>query len=194
MAAQSWWEVLQAQQWEIAWRLLVALLLGGIVGAEREWSGHGAGLRTNILVSVGSCLFTILSFEGFPLRGANQDSARIAAQIVSGIGFLGAGTLFRDDNRVRGLTTAATIWLVAAVGMAVGTGLLFLAVFTTVLTLVVLVGLAPVSGWLERRSESKQGPGPLFNHNPLSSQPMDIARDEMTPPSTSDAHEKKRTA
>lgn len=178
MAAQSWIELLQTQQWDIAWRLLLATLLGGLIGAEREWSGHGAGLRTNMLVSVGSCLFTVLSIEGFPLRGNNQDSARIAAQIVSGIGFLGAGTLFRDENRVRGLTTAATIWLVAAVGMAVGAGLLFLAVFTALLTILVLAGLAPLSAWLTNRSERKPAGSPEGDHVPLSHEPRDLARDE----------------
>ncbi len=77
----------------MAGQIVLAALLGGIIGFERDWHGHAAGLRTNTLVAVGSCLFTILSIIGFPLQGAAQDTARIAAQIVSGIGFLGAGVL-----------------------------------------------------------------------------------------------------
>jgi putative Mg2+ transporter-C (MgtC) family protein len=142
-----------ALPWELAVRLLVAALLGAVVGGEREWRGHDAGLRTNILVSVGSCLFTLLSIFGFPDIGPNpdvgRDPARIAAQIVSGIGFLGAGAVFRDGNRVRGMTTAATIWLVAAIGMAAGAGSYFLAVIATIVALLVLAALLPLSSKLE---------------------------------------------
>ncbi len=148
----------QAQQgppWHLVARLALAAVLGGLVGIEREYSGHSAGLRTNILVSVGACLFTILSIEAFPSSSAGRDTARVAAQIVSGIGFLGAGAVFRDGDRVRGLTTAATIWLMAAIGMAAGAGNYFLAVAAVVLTLIVLVVLAPLSNllssWRERR-------------------------------------------
>ncbi|NWF81999.1 MAG: MgtC/SapB family protein [Chloroflexi bacterium] len=139
--------------WDLALRLVVAALLGALVGAEREYSGHAAGLRTNILVAVGACLLTILSIYGFPNDGAQggRDPGRVAAQIVSGIGFLGAGAVFRDEDRVRGLTTAATVWLVAAIGMAVGVGAGFLAALTTVFTLVVLIVLAPLSAALARR-------------------------------------------
>lgn len=141
--------------WELAFRLMLAALLGGLVGAEREYSGQAAGLRTNILVAVGACLLTILSIYGFPTDGAQagRDPARIAAQIVSGIGFLGAGAVFRDEDRVRGLTTAATVWLVAAIGMTVGVGAGFLAALTTSFTLVVLIGLAPLSAALARRGK-----------------------------------------
>ncbi len=146
--------LLAGYRWDIAGHIVVAALLSGLIGLEREWSRHPAGLRTNMLVGVGSCLFTILSIEGFPLRGANQDTARVAAQIVTGVGFLGAGALLHNQNRVRGLTTAATIWLVAAIGMAVGTGLYFIAIFTTLLTTIVLVVLRPLTARLpgeERR-------------------------------------------
>jgi putative Mg2+ transporter-C (MgtC) family protein len=146
---------LQALRWDMAGQIALAALLGGIIGFERDWYGHAAGLRTNILVAVGSCLFTILSITGFPLQGAAQDTARIAAQIVSGIGFIGAGVLLRGENRVRGLTTAATIWQVAAIGMAVGVGFYFLAVFTTLFTIAVLVLLRPIGTWLEQRSRGK---------------------------------------
>jgi putative Mg2+ transporter-C (MgtC) family protein len=137
--------LISAQPWELAVRLVVAMLLGGLIGIEREVSHHSAGLRTNILVSLGACLFTVLSLTGFGEVGTNPDSARVAAQVVSGIGFLGAGAVFRDKNRVRGLTTAAAIWLVAAIGMAAGAGSYFSALITTLLTLVVLVILRPVS-------------------------------------------------
>lgn len=137
--------------WDLLVRMAVAALLGGLIGLEREYSGHSAGLRTNILVAVGACLFTILSIEAFPSTSANRDTARIAAQIVSGIGFLGAGAVFRDGDRVRGLTTAATIWLVSAIGMAAGAGAYVLAVAAVAMTLVVLIVLAPISNLIERR-------------------------------------------
>jgi putative Mg2+ transporter-C (MgtC) family protein len=97
-------------------------------------------------------LFTVLSITGFPVHGTTQDTARIAAQVVSGIGFIGAGVLLQSKNRIRGITTAATIWLVAAIGMAVGAGLYFLATFTTVFSTAVLILLHPVSAWLLRRA------------------------------------------
>jgi putative Mg2+ transporter-C (MgtC) family protein len=144
-----------ALPWDLAMRVLVAALLGAVIGVEREYRGHDAGLRTNILVSLGSCLFTLLSIFGFPETGpapdVGRDPARIAAQIVSGIGFLGAGAVFRDGDRVRGMTTAATIWLVAAVGMAAGAGSYFIAVVTTIVTLIVLSALLPLSNKLEAR-------------------------------------------
>jgi putative Mg2+ transporter-C (MgtC) family protein len=152
----------QAQQglpWHLVARLALAALLGGLVGVEREYRGHAAGLRTNILVSVGACLFTILSIEAFPSSSANRDTARVAAQIVSGIGFLGAGAVFRDGDEVRGLTTAATIWLMAAIGMAAGAGDYFLAVAAVVLTLIVLVVLAPLSTTLSNWRKRREGAG-----------------------------------
>ncbi|NJO84406.1 MAG: MgtC/SapB family protein [Blastochloris sp.] len=146
----------QALPWELVWRLITAAVLGGAIGLEREWHDHSAGFRTNMLVAVGSCLFTILSIIGFPLQGNAQDSARIAAQIVSGIGFLGAGALFRDKDHVRGMTTAATVWLVAAIGMAAGTGNYFIAVCTTVLALIVLVLLRPIGVRIAPRKQDAQ--------------------------------------
>ena len=149
----EWIAYLQGLGWDSALRLTVATLLGAVVGAERATGGHPAGLRTNIMIALSSCLFTILSIEGFPLQGAAQDTARVAAQIVTGVGFLGAGALLQTKRHVRGLTTAATIWLVAAIGMAAGTGAYFLAIFTTVLSTVVLVLLRPVSRRLETLAE-----------------------------------------
>jgi putative Mg2+ transporter-C (MgtC) family protein len=141
----DWVILMRSFSWSEAGQITLAAVLGGIIGIEREWRGRPAGFRTNILIALGSCLFTILSIEGFPVKGNAQDTARIAAQVVSGVGFLGAGALLQTRNKTKGMTTAATIWLVAAIGMAVGTGAYFLAVFTTVLTAVVLQLLRPVS-------------------------------------------------
>lgn len=146
----DWVLVLRSFGWENAGQITLAAILGGIIGIEREWRGRSAGFRTNILIALGSCLFTILSIDGFPLGESNaRDSARIAAQIVSGVGFLGAGALIQTRHRTKGMTTAATIWLVAAIGMAVGTGAYFLAIFTTLLTAAVLQLLLPVSRLVE---------------------------------------------
>lgn len=107
---------------EVLLRLFVAAVLGAAIGLEREWRERQAGLRTHLLVCVGSALFTLVSAYGFSNFGARVDPTRIAAQIVTGIGFLGAGAIIRQGLSVRGLTTAATLWLVAAIGMAVGAG------------------------------------------------------------------------
>jgi putative Mg2+ transporter-C (MgtC) family protein len=141
--------------WGAALKISAAALLGAIVGLERVWGGRPAGLRTNMLIAISSCLFTILSIEGFPLQGSAQDTARVAAQIVTGVGFLGAGAVLQSKHQVRGLTTAASIWLVAAIGMAVGTGLFFLAIFTTTFSTLLLVLLGPVSRRLEQRAQQR---------------------------------------
>ncbi len=126
--------------WDIIIRLAVALVLGGTIGAEREYRSKDAGFRTHFLVALGSALFTIVSMCGFSEGGA--DSSRVAAQIVSGIGFLGAGTIIFQRNIIRGLTTAAGLWVTAAVGMACGTGMYALAIITTLL---VLLGLEVIN-------------------------------------------------
>lgn len=134
-------------------KLVVATLCGGAVGLERELSGKPAGLRTNILICVGAALFMHLSIA-VALVGKSDvgqpygDTTRIAAQIVSGIGFLGAGAILHSRGAVVGLTTAATIWVVAAIGAAVGSGSYVEAVGTTVLVNLVLVGLRPVERWI----------------------------------------------
>jgi len=152
----NWILHLQSLGWDAAAKIAVAALLGAAVGLERVWRGHPAGLRTNMLIAISSCLFTILSIKGFPLQGSAQDTARVAAQIVTGVGFLGAGALIQARGHVRGLTTAASIWLVAAIGMAVGTGTYFLAVFVTILSMMSLMLLAPVSHRLERQAEARR--------------------------------------
>src|SRR5712692_6024964 len=117
-----------------AWRLLLAAGLGAAIGLEREYHQKPAGLRTNILIAIGSALFTTLSLS----IGGSATPDRIGAQIVTGIGFLGGGAILRSGNSVHGMTTAATIWVNAAIGMAVGTGQYALATAVTVITLVVL--------------------------------------------------------
>jgi putative Mg2+ transporter-C (MgtC) family protein len=130
--------------WDAVLRLSIAAGLGGAVGFERELREREAGIRTHLLVSLGSALFTIVSAYGFQefltAGGAivRTDPTRIAAQIVTGIGFLGAGAIIRDGLSVRGLTTAATLWVVAAIGMACGAGYYWPAVAVTVLTLIAL--------------------------------------------------------
>jgi putative Mg2+ transporter-C (MgtC) family protein len=121
---------------EELWRVVVAAGLGGAIGLERELREREAGFRTHLLVSVGSCLFTLVSAYGFSeFRTGSVDPTRIAAQIVTGIGFLGAGAIIRQGFSVRGLTTAATLWVVAAIGMASGAGYFSAAVITTALVL-----------------------------------------------------------
>lgn len=125
---------------DIFLRIFVALILGGLIGLEREYRSKEAGFRTHFLVALGSALFTMLSQYGF--KYGLGDSSRVAAQIVSGIGFLGAGTIIFQRNFIRGLTTAAGLWVTAAVGMACGCGMYILA---GVSTLLVLIGLELLS-------------------------------------------------
>lgn len=130
-------------EWELVGRLVLATGLGGLIGLEREVHNRPAGLRTHILVCLGSTLvmlvsmYGLLNFHGGDASGG-YDAGRIAAQVVSGIGFLGAGTILREGNSVRGLTTAASLWMVAGIGLAVGSGLYVAAVITTVLTIFTL--------------------------------------------------------
>jgi len=128
-----------AQEIEIAVRLLLAAIFGLAVGYERRSADKPAGLRTLSLVCLGSAIFTIISAFGFE----TADQSRVAAQIVTGVGFLGAGTILRSGVTISGLTTAATIWATAAIGMAVGSGLYIVSVSGTVLVLVILYVFAP---------------------------------------------------
>ncbi len=152
----DWMTFLQSLSWDAATKITVAAVLGAIVGLERERGGHPAGLRTNMMIAISSCLFTLLSIEAFPSEGSTRDTARVAAQIVTGVGFLGAGVVLQTRKHIRGLTTAATIWLVAAIGMAVGAGAYFIAIFTTILSTVLLILLAPISERLEQRAQERE--------------------------------------
>jgi putative Mg2+ transporter-C (MgtC) family protein len=116
-------------------QLLIAAAFGGVIGVERQIQGQNAGFRTQLLVCLGSCLFTILSVHFYEIYGKVADPARISAQIVVGIGFLGAGAILRHGEYIRGLTTAATLWAVSAIGIAVGLGEYSLATFATFLAL-----------------------------------------------------------
>jgi putative Mg2+ transporter-C (MgtC) family protein len=134
---------------EITIRVLLAAMFGAFIGLERERKDWAAGLRTHMMVSVGSCLIMIVSSFGFSdilgTPNVNLDPSRIAAQVVSGIGFLGAGAiLFSKQGTIRGLTTAAGLWTVAAIGLATGSGLYFAAGSTTLLAIVILWGLQPI--------------------------------------------------
>lgn len=127
--------------------LLAAFVLCSLIGLERQLRQKSAGYRTHVLVGMGSCVFTLVSAFGFKTVLGNDvvlDPSRIAAQVVSGIGFLGAGVIFKGRNVVRGLTTAATVWVAAAVGMACGAGMVPLAAALTVLQLIVLFAIAPL--------------------------------------------------
>jgi len=130
-------------------RLILAALLGGIIGLEREMRDKPAGLRTNIMICVGSTLFMSLSTQVAKVLGG--DPTRIAAQIISGIGFLGAGAVLHSHGFVLGLTTAATIWVVAGVGMALGSGMYWTAVFATAMSLVTLYFLSFVEDRIQGR-------------------------------------------
>ncbi len=122
---------------DVILKIFLAAMLGGIIGLERELANKEAGLRTNILIAIGSSLITILSYK-FAHGVVGADPARLSAQIVSGIGFLGAGAIIQSRFAVHGLTTAATIWAVAAIGIATGSGLYLLSFLVTILTLIVL--------------------------------------------------------
>lgn len=142
---------------DLTLRLLLAAALGAAIGLERELRRKPAGLRTNILIAIGAALFTMLSLE---MREAGATPDRIAAQVVTGIGFLGAGAILRSGHSIHGMTTAATIWVNAAIGMAAGAGEYQIAAAATLVTLVVLWLLPPIEGFFERRA----GNGPRPNH------------------------------
>jgi putative Mg2+ transporter-C (MgtC) family protein len=138
-------------------RLLGAAVLGSLIGFERERLLWAAGIRTHMLVCVGACLFMIVSAYGFaPALGPNVvlDPSRVAAQVVSGIGFLGAGAILARGEIVKGLTTAASIWTVAAIGLAVGAGLYFAAAVSTAVILAILAGVKPLEELYRARNQS----------------------------------------
>lgn len=133
--------------WEVLLRLILSAIAGGIVGMEREASHRPAGLRTHILVTLGSALIMLISMYGFEGLGSDSsggEPARLAAQVVSGIGFLGAGTILRTGNDIRGLTTAASIWVCGGIGLAMGNGYYLGGVVTTVIVLFTLRSLGNI--------------------------------------------------
>ena len=138
--------------WLDAMKLALAIVIGGVIGAQRELSGHAAGFRTHILICVSSTLLVIISLS---MTSTSGDPSRLAAAIVTGIGFLGAGVILRDQGRVLGLTTAAGIWMVAALGIAVGFGMIGLAVLVGAITFFVLSDFPRIAellrgGWTTR--------------------------------------------
>lgn len=135
--------------YEILVRFLLSVLFGGIVGIEREYRSKSAGFRTMIMISFGSCFFTMMSIY---LGGSTAD--RIASNIVTGIGFLGAGVIFRSESRVNGITTAATIWAVAAVGMSIGGGHYFASALGSVIIIMVLAVLPYAENFIEQLNRS----------------------------------------
>ncbi len=135
---------------EILLKIVLAGSLGGLIGLEREVSQKPAGLRTNMLLCVAAAVFTIISIH-FPAFSSTADPGRIAAQIVTGIGFIGAGVIIQSKVSVVGVTTAATIWVVTAIGMAVGAGMYVVAVGATAMVLFVLVALKGLDRLLHRR-------------------------------------------
>lgn len=130
--------------------VLLSIAIGAIIGIEREYKSKSAGLRTMILVCAGSCIFTILS-----IKIGIGSADRIAANILTGIGFLGAGVIFKENNRVNGITTATTIWIVSALGMAIGSGYIALAFISTFLVIIILTGLIFVQNYIEKLNQVK---------------------------------------
>ncbi|CAM4014509.1 MgtC/SapB family protein [Paenibacillus alkaliterrae] len=154
-------DIIETEIWQISYldlslRLIAAVVLGGLIGIEREWSNHAAGFRTHILVCLGSAAIMLLSIYGFSEFAyefnVRMDPARLAAQVVSGIGFLGAGAIMRTGVNVSGLTTAASIWVVAAIGLCAGAGFYYGAGLVTVLVLFSLFLLNK----LEKRMHNKR--------------------------------------
>jgi len=135
--------------------IFLAVLLGAAIGLEREIGGKSAGLRTNVLICLGAAVFTIISRQ-LAAGQTNDSLTRIAAQVVTGVGFLGAGAIIQDRGGVHGLTTAATIWLVASIGMACGAGFYRLAAVSTAAAILVLLGLGPLTKPLERRIQKRK--------------------------------------
>jgi putative Mg2+ transporter-C (MgtC) family protein len=143
---------------QVIWRLVLSVVLSALIGLERQMHRRTAGLRTHILVCLGSCLIMLTSMYVFDIYKdvVALDPARIAAGVVTGIGFLGAGTIIHERESVRGLTTAASLWMAAAIGLAAGVGFYRPAIFTTALTLVVLFFLRRMEDKLFVEEEDKR--------------------------------------
>jgi putative Mg2+ transporter-C (MgtC) family protein len=131
---------------QIIVRLVLSVILGGLIGLERQLHRRNAGLRTHILVTLGSCLIMLTSLYVFDIykNEADLDPSRIAAGVITGIGFLGAGTIIRDRDGIKGLTTAASLWVVSGIGLAVGCGFYKAGVYTALLALVALILLRKI--------------------------------------------------
>lgn len=143
---------------EDIFKLVLAMLLGGLVGLEREITNRPAGFRTHTLVCMGSALVMVTSMHLFRTyhEVVNLDPARLGAQVISGIGFLGAGTILKEKTRVRGLTTAASLWVVACIGLAIGAGLYKISVLTAVLAYITLILLKRMERLLKNKSKVEE--------------------------------------
>lgn len=139
--------------------ILISVILGVLIGAEREYRNKSAGLRTFILICFGTCLFTILS-----IKIGVDDPDRIAANIITGIGFLGAGVIFKGDTKIDGITTATTIWATASIGMAVGSGYVYLAVLGTLLVLLILSSLTYFERLIDKEHKIREYRITVANH------------------------------
>ncbi len=173
-------------EWELFFRLTLACVLGGVIGYERQSRRKSAGLRTNVLVCLGSCLIMVLSEAlYFNVEGrTNADPARLAAQVVSGIGFLGAGAIMKEGLTVTGLTTAACIWAVSGVGLAVGAGYYSGALFTTALIFSTLGTLSRIDEWVMHEKNlfltihTHERPGQLIDDLQLKVRGVKVKADE----------------
>jgi len=134
---------------EDLYKLLFSFVLGAVIGAEREYRSKSAGLRTMILIAIGSTIFTLISIR------ISGDAGRIAANIVTGIGFIGAGIIFRENNRVVGITTAAIVWVTAALGMSIGAGYYIIALYSFLVAGLSLVILTPLQKWIRNKNQIK---------------------------------------
>jgi putative Mg2+ transporter-C (MgtC) family protein len=146
-------------EWETVARLGVACVLGGALGIEREVQGHEAGLRTHMLLSLGAAVFALASVTGFDAfiedapTNVRVDPGRIASYVAAGVGFIGGGAILKRDDHVRGLTTAASLWVAAAIGVTCGLGLWLIPLVAAGFALVSLAILRPLSRWFDRRFE-----------------------------------------
>ena len=138
---------------------VMTLLLSGLIGFEREYHGHSAGLRTHVLIAIGACAIMVLSIYGFGYwdsiyleNGASRDPSRLAAQAITGIGFLGAGTIIQTGMNIKGLTTAATIWVAMGIGLACGCGSFLVAILVAVLSFFVLIGLNRLEAFAAKKN------------------------------------------
>ena len=136
----------------VAIAIFLAIVLCGVVGLEREWRGRSAGLRTHLLVGLGSCIIMIISIYGFPANSGARDIARLAAQIITGVGFLGAGAIIHRNDGIKGLTTAGTIWIVMAIGIACGSFNFILAIIATL----VIFGILTIFKKVETKISNKK--------------------------------------